>query len=44
MGLPEDQNTGHNDEREEVVRDQEVAIMLAQEQGTRYVELDSGLC
>lgn len=33
MGLPEDQNTGHIDEREEVVRDQEVAIMLSLGQG-----------
>lgn len=38
MGHLEEQNTGHLDEREEVARGQEVAIMLG------CVELDLGLC
>lgn len=35
MGHPEDQNTGHIDEREEVARGQEVAIMRGWKHHTR---------
>lgn len=46
MGLLEDQNTGHIEEREEVARGQEVAILLGTRAGNtvRCVELDPGLC